>query len=113
MLKSYGDEEKENPAQIEQAHIWLSVRAIPLLDTRMRRLGALLMIIGVNLAVGACAAAFWNAAYRCVQESCDEGGMGLFIDIMLSAQGLVYWAVIVVGAGLFWRGRRIRMAGRE
>lgn len=81
----------------------------------MRRLGALLMIVGANMAVGSLAVAFWLAAFQCALEaqggSCKQSGVTLFVEMMISGRGLVYWAVIVIGLLVFWRGKRMRTEG--
>ena len=81
----------------------------------MRRLGALLMIIGANIAVGSVAAAFWRAAHQCAIEAqdgaCAQGGVAMFVELMTSSAGLIYWALIVIGLLVFWRGKRMRADG--
>jgi len=78
----------------------------------MRRLGAILMIFGVNIAVGSLVAAFWRASVDCALEAVDgacEGGVtGFFIRLMLSGVGLIYWLVVALGVLLFWGGKQIR-----
>lgn len=70
------------------------------------------MIVGANIAVGAIAAAFWRAAFQCAVEArsgvCTQGGLALFFEMMTSSEGLIYWAVIVVGLLVFWRGKWMR-----
>lgn len=82
----------------------------------MRRLGAILMIFGVNIAVGSLVAAFWRASVDCALEAVDgacEGGVAtFFVRLMLSGVGLVYWLVVVLGLLLFWGGRKLRLEGR-
>lgn len=78
----------------------------------MRRWGSLLMILGANIIAGSIAAAFWRAALECAMgapyASCTEGAVRLFVGIMSSVEGLVYWAVMAIGAWVFLRGRRMR-----
>jgi len=78
----------------------------------MRRLGALLMILGANLAIGSVAAAFYLASFGCAMGAadgtCGQGAMGLFIDLMSSSDGVVFWVVIIVGLLVFWKGKRMR-----
>ena len=78
----------------------------------MRRLGALVMIVGANIAVAAIAAAFWRAALQCAVEArqggCAQGGVAYFFEMMASAEGVIYWAVVAVGLLIFWRGKRMR-----
>ena len=78
----------------------------------MRRWGAILMILGANIIAGSITVAFWRAVLDCSMQAqygtCTEGAVRLFIGTMTSGQGLVYWIVIAVGIGVFWRGRRIR-----
>lgn len=78
----------------------------------MRRFGTILMILGANLIVGAVAAAFWLAAFGCAMGAadgkCSRGAGRTFIDLMSSSDGIIFWAVIVVGGLVFWRGKRTR-----
>jgi heme/copper-type cytochrome/quinol oxidase subunit 2 len=78
----------------------------------MRRLGTILMIIGANLAIGAIAVAFYVAALGCaigeVDGLCEQGAFGLFIDLMGSPGGLIFWLVIIAGLVVLWKGRRMR-----
>lgn len=82
------------------------------METAMRRWGAILMILGVNLAVASVTAAFWRASYECAVRgtdgTCPEGAVRLFINQMVSVDGIFYWLVIIVGALVFWRGIRMR-----
>lgn len=78
----------------------------------MRRLGALLMILGANLAIGSVAAAFYLASFGCAMGAadgtCGQGALGLFIDLMTSGDGVVFWVVIIAGLLVFWKGKRMR-----
>lgn len=78
----------------------------------MRRLGAILMIIGANMAVGSLALAFWRASFECAIAATDGGCAGgavrQFIELLISADGLIFWTVIIVGLLVFWRGKRMR-----
>lgn len=78
----------------------------------MRRLGAILMILGVNIAVASVTAAFWLASWDCAMNAadaqCTQGAIVMFIKQMASAEGLVFWAFIIVGLLVFWRGKRMR-----
>ncbi len=78
----------------------------------MRRLGALLMIVGANIAVGSIAVAFWRSALQCAVDArtggCQEGGVIAFFEMMTSSVGLFYWVVFVFGLFVFWRGKRMR-----
>lgn len=78
----------------------------------MRRLGALLMIIGANLVVGALAVGFYVAAVGCAVAAadgmCAQGSLGLYAGLMTSKAGLPFWLAIVAGVVLFWRGKRLR-----
>lgn len=74
----------------------------------MRRLGAILMMLGANIMVGSLVAAFWLASLDCAEGACDDGVMGQFFQRLASVNGLVFWLVIVIGLLIFWRGRRIR-----
>lgn len=78
----------------------------------MRRLGALLMIIGANLAVGSLAFAVYLAAIRCTLDSasggCAQGTASLLIELLISRQGLIFWLVIAAGVLVFWRGWQLR-----
>lgn len=78
----------------------------------MRRLGALLIIIGANLMVGAVAIAFYLAAFGCAMGAadgkCGRGSGRAFVDLMSSSDGIIFWVVIVAGFLLFWRGKKIR-----
>ncbi len=70
------------------------------------------MIVGANIAVGAIAAAFWRAALQCALEAreggCAQGGVALFVEMLVSAEGIIYWAVVAAGLWVFWRGKRMR-----
>lgn len=78
----------------------------------MHRLGAILMILGANIAVAAVAAAFWRASFECALEAaggtCYDGALGVFVKLMLSGTGLAYWVVMIIGMLVFWRGKRMR-----
>lgn len=78
----------------------------------MRRLGAILMILGANIAVGSITAAFWLASLNCAmgatEGTCREGAVRLFLKQMASGEGLIFWIVIVVGLLVFWKGKRMR-----
>ena len=80
----------------------------------MRRLGTILIILGVNIAVWSVGAAFWRAALECAMVAqggmCPEGTGGLFIKLMTSPAGLIYWLAVLVGLSVFWWGKRIRAA---
>jgi len=81
----------------------------------MRRLGTLVMIVGANIVAASIAVAFWRAALQCAIEArggaCPQGGAALFVEMMTSSAGLIYWVVIAVGLLVFWRGKRIRAQG--
>jgi len=70
------------------------------------------MIVGANLAVGSAAVAFYLASFGCAMGAadgqCGEGAFGLFIDLMSSGSGIVFWIVIAAGLALVWWGSRIR-----
>ena len=74
----------------------------------MRRLVALLIVIGVNVSVASLAGAFWHASFECAQRACDQGAVGLFIELLFSMVGLLYWFVIAVGLLVVWRGVKLR-----
>lgn len=78
----------------------------------MRRWGTILMILGANIIAASITAAFWRAALDCalggLYATCTEGAVRLFAQTMTSGQGFIYWAAIVAGAWVFWRGKRMR-----
>jgi len=78
----------------------------------MHRLGAILMILGANIAVGSRVAAFWRASYVCASKAdggtCAEGAFRVFLQLLASAEGIVFWIVVMIGLLVFWRGKRIR-----
>lgn len=78
----------------------------------MRRLGTILILLGVNLAVGSLALAFYLASYGCAMGAadgtCKQGAVGLFLVLMRSSGGMVFWLVVAVGALLVWKGWRLR-----
>lgn len=78
----------------------------------MHRLGAILMILGINVIVVSIVAAYWRASFECALQAadgaCAAGVFGLFMALLFSAKGLVYWAAILVGLWVFWRGRKMR-----
>ncbi|MCQ9616493.1 hypothetical protein L1889_07035 [Paenalcaligenes niemegkensis] len=78
----------------------------------MRRLGAILIMLGTNIAVGSLVAAFWMASLECAMDeaddTCKEGAVVQFINLMTSVDGLIYWGVVVVGGLVFWWGQRMR-----
>lgn len=78
----------------------------------MRRLGAILMMLGANIAIGSLVAAFWRASYACAAASphgtCEEGAVRLFLHLMGSGTGLLFWLVVIAGLVVFWRGKQIR-----
>lgn len=78
----------------------------------MRRLGAILMILGANIIVGSVAAAFWRASFDCAMGAsdglCPDGAIALFFQQMASGDGLIIWIAIIVGLLVFWRGKRMR-----
>ena len=81
----------------------------------MRRLGAILMIVGVNIIVGTLAAAYWRASFDCALKStdgtCAEGVMALFFGQLFSGGGVGYWIVMAIGAFVIWRGKQTRARG--
>ena len=78
-------------------------------EKNMRRLGALLMIVGANFVVGAIALGFYFSNMACaLADSCSGGAFQVYIELMTSLPGLVYWFVMVTGVLLFWRGRSMR-----
>lgn len=77
----------------------------------MRTIGTILMIFGANLIVGSIAFAFWVGSFDCAMEStqsCGGRAFELFIDIMGSRDGAIFWMLIVVGLLVFWRGKQMR-----
>ncbi len=76
------------------------------------RLGAILMIVGVNIVVGSFVAAFWRASYGCavkaVDGSCPGGVLTELMQLLISAGGVGYWIFVGIGVFVFWRGKRIR-----
>ena len=78
----------------------------------MRRWGTILMILGANLAVASVTAAFWRASFECAVRTggqrCPDSAVQLFLNEMISAHGIAYWLVIVVGIVIFMRGKRMR-----
>lgn len=70
------------------------------------------MILGANMAVGSVTAAFWMASVDCAMKAaegiCTQGALEMFIQKMTSGGGLIFWAVIIVGLLVFWRGRTMR-----
>lgn len=81
----------------------------------MRRLGAILMIVGANIIVGSLVAAFWRASFECatkaVNGTCAEGVLTLLFALLFSVHGLGYWIAVAVGVGVFWRGKLVRAQG--
>ena len=74
----------------------------------MRRLGAVLIIIGVNVAAASLAGAFWHAAFECAHYACKQGVLMLFVQILFSGHGMLYWIVVMMGLLLVWRGKVLR-----
>lgn len=78
----------------------------------MRRLGAILMIVGTNVVVASLAAAYWRASLECALRAtnghCAEGVMKLFFGLLLSGGGVGHWLAIVAGVLIFWQGKRVR-----
>lgn len=102
----------DKPPKATVARNLLGVTVWEILETVMRRWGALLMIIGANIAVAAIAAALWRAVIDCSVKAaggaCEEGAFSLFVSLLFSVPGLVYWAVVVVALLIFWRGIKMR-----
>ncbi|MFA7679631.1 MAG: hypothetical protein WCY07_05740 [Pigmentiphaga sp.] len=78
----------------------------------MRRWGSILILLGVNLAVGSLALAFYLASFGCAMGAadgtCKQGAVGLFLELMSSSGGIVFWVVAVAGALLAWKGWQLR-----
>lgn len=78
----------------------------------MRRLGAILIILGANIVVGSIAAAFWQASFECamqtVEGACPDGALTEFGQLLTSMIGLAYWGVVIVGLLVMWWGKRVR-----
>lgn len=76
----------------------------------MRRLGALLMIIGANLVAGSIGVGVYFANLACVLSArgCAGGLVAAYADLMGSRDGVAFWVGIVVGVLVFWRGMWLR-----
>ncbi len=81
----------------------------------MHRFGTILILLGVNLAVGSLALAFYLAFFGCAMGAadgtCKQGASAVFIALMSSSSGIVFWVAVVVGALLVWKGWRLRQQG--
>lgn len=64
----------------------------------MRRLGAILVILGSNLIVGAIGLAFYRAYFECIAAAggCTGGPMGSFADLMTSTGGIRLFADVIL-----------------
>lgn len=69
-----------------------------------------LMIIGLVLAIGSLTGAYWIASLGCTVNpaGCTTDGVTLFIDLMSSKEGLLFWAPAAAGLVFFLMGLRAR-----
>lgn len=69
-----------------------------------------LMIIGLILAIGSLAGAYWLASFTCGMNptGCDIDGLTLFIDLITSKEGLLFLAPAAAGLVFFLMGLRAR-----
>ena len=76
----------------------------------MRRLGALLMIIGANLVAGSIGVGVYFALLACLMSprGCAGGLMAAYADLMGSRDGVVFWVGMAAGVLVFWRGMWLR-----
>lgn len=69
-----------------------------------------LIIIGLVLALGSLTGAYWIASLGCTMNpaGCTSDGLTLFIDLMTSKEGLLFWAPTAAGLVFFLIGLRAR-----
>lgn len=69
-----------------------------------------LMFIGFILAIGSLVAAYFLATLACSMNpmGCDTDGWTLFTNLMLSTEGLFFWAGAAAGTMFFLMGLRNR-----
>lgn len=69
-----------------------------------------LIIIGLVLAIGSLTGAYWIAELACGMNptGCTTDGFTLFIDLMTSKEGLLFWAPAAAGLVFFLMGLRAR-----
>jgi len=81
----------------------------------MRTFGAFLMIAGANLVVGSLGIVYYFAHTACSlsPEGCTSGPTVLFFDLLISRDGIALWVIMLIGALIFWRGKRMRAKDPE
>lgn len=68
-----------------------------------------LTFFGCVLIAGSMATAYWLASLSCAMHAaCNQSGGELFIDILFSLIGIVFWATLALGVYMVWWGFRIK-----
>lgn len=69
-----------------------------------------LIIIGLILAIGSLSGAYWLASFICSMNpnGCNTDSLTLFINLMLSKEGLFFWTGAAAGLMFFLIGLRGR-----
>ena len=73
------------------------------------------MIIGLILLFGSITGAYWLASFICRMNptGCSGDGLTLFINLMLSREGLFFWASAGAGLMFFLIGLRARTKEKQ
>lgn len=74
-------------------------------------LGTILIAMGVFLLIGTVVAAYWLISLGCAMggaSGCEAGTVELLSDLMISNEGIFFWAAWVVGVFLVWGGMQLK-----
>lgn len=70
----------------------------------------LLILFGTILILSSMATAYWLASLSCTMNGvdCTQSGGELFLNIMFSLVGVVFWAALALGLFMLWWGFRVK-----
>jgi len=74
-------------------------------------LGTILIMMGVALAAGSIVAGYYFISLACTTNSasgCQASAIDLISELMISNEGIFFWAAWVVGLFLVWGGMHLR-----
>lgn len=69
-----------------------------------------LIFFGLLVVFSSIATAYWLASLGCTMHitECSQSGAELFIDLMFSLVGVVFWATLAFGIFMLWWGFRVK-----
>ncbi len=70
----------------------------------------LLVFFGLTLVISSMATAYWLANLSCtmIATGCQSASGELFIGMMFSLVGIVFWATLALGVFILWWGFRVK-----